>query len=57
MVSQALKESKFNFKPQTNMHELLSNQSRSVQNMNLQVILGTFNKDAKYLRYREENIK
>lgn len=57
VLSQAIKEESMAFRPEINMHKMLTSQVRQVNEMGLNVISGKFNKQCRYLEYRSLNIK
>lgn len=57
IVSQAIKDQKQQFKPHFDLFKSLKSQSRPVSQGGYSVITGKYNSNAKYLRYRKQNIK
>lgn len=57
IISQAIKEPKYHFRPVVNLNYTLKQQARTVAETNYNVIKGAYNPNAKYLRYRKANIQ
>ena len=57
IISQAIKEKKYNFLPHFNLNIALRSQSKAIADMGYNVITGKYNAEAKYLRYRKQTVK
>lgn len=57
IISQAIKEPRFNFRPATNLSLTLKSQARTVAEAKYSVIRGQYNSSCKYLRFRQQNIR